>query len=135
MSLKRRNGCLYYYRNRKVGGKVVSEYVASGHAAYALAQSDLKARLDTQEARREALEQIDAEIREDAWIQAEVEDRLAVIEAHLLALGYHRPGRWKWRRRRRGGEGPGAGAEGTGGRRGRAGRSEEDGQSEGDPAR
>jgi hypothetical protein len=99
----------YYYRSRKVGGRVVRQYVGKGRAAL------LAARLDAAErAKRQA--QADAWREERARLDAldaEVEALAAVtdglVRAALQAAGLHEH-KGQWRRKR---HGDAAGAEGA----------------------
>ena len=91
----------YYYRVRKLGGRVVREYVGTGRVAELAAQLDAIER-ETREAEAAAwraekarLEALDADV--DALIG--VTDLAAT--AALLAAGYHQHKR-QWRRKRRG---------------------------------
>jgi hypothetical protein len=91
----------YYYRSRKVGGRVVREYVGRGHVAELAAQLDASER-ERREAEAAAwraekgrLDALDAEVA--ALI--EVTDLAAA--AALLAAGFHQYKR-QWRRKRHG---------------------------------
>ena len=96
---QRRNGNLYYYRKRREGDRVVSEYVGGGALVHLADYQDKQERL-----RREAgelrdrraqmsVEEIDRQLDE----YSEMVDLLATAE--LLTRGYHRHNR-QWRRRR-----------------------------------
>jgi hypothetical protein len=97
---KRERGGLYYTRSRKVGGRVVREYVGGGMLGH------IAALLDAQERRRQeeeaALWKEECE-RLDALV-APVEQLCEVAEilsrAVLLAAGYRRHQRGEWRRKR-----------------------------------
>src|SRR3954462_8974309 len=108
MSWERRGNGWYYYRRRKVGGKVVSEYIgaASGliASARALIDADRRAlRAAIRENRRGALEAerasfAEAEAEDRAWYdRIESATRLA-----LEAAGYHQHAGGKWMNRRMG---------------------------------
>jgi hypothetical protein len=92
---KRSNG-LYYYRKRREGGRVVSEYVGSGELAQAIATLDALdrqrrelERLDWQEQREEILGIARAGNEAQALI-------LDLTRAWLLAQGYHtHKGQWR----------------------------------------
>ena len=96
----RKRGDRYYYRTRKVNGRVVKEYVGGGPLAEALARAD---RLDRERraaararerAEREYLERQSAELDEfDAGLTT-------LVAAFLCASGYHRHDRGEWRRRK-----------------------------------
>ena len=96
MAWEDRNGTRYYYRKRRQGGRVVSEYVGKGYAGE-LAQmfegedrhkADYK-RQELRKAERQAAA-IDAPLQE-----AEKLTRI-ILQAHLLLAGYHRhKGQWR----------------------------------------
>lgn len=98
---KRRNGRLYYYRATRRGKRVVKTYIGTGPAAEAAARADAERR-----AARAAERQAEQQVRE-AHAMA-VEQVVAfgcqvnsLMEAELLAAGYHRHCRGPWRKRRR----------------------------------
>ncbi|WP_165244665.1 hypothetical protein [Paludisphaera soli] len=98
MGWKTINGRRYYYRSRRVGERVVSEYYGAGEVA------DLIARLDN-------LDRIKRETeREGLRCENKVDDLLATLVAEgkseatsvLTAAGcHHHKGQWRHRRRRR----------------------------------
>jgi hypothetical protein len=90
----------YYYRVRKVGGRVVREYVGKGPLAEATA------RLDHVKWMRRRIEALDLRDEKDehAALEAEVkalsEQAEHAARAALLAAGYHQHKRGPWRKRR-----------------------------------
>ncbi len=97
---RRRRGGQYYTRSRKIGGRVIREYIGTGPLAEIASKLDAIEREErTVEAERrrrhqERLESADAAV--DALCHsAEVLARVA-----LLAAGYHRHDRGEWRKRR-----------------------------------
>src|SRR5262249_32281212 len=90
----------YYYRVRKVNGRVVREYVGTGRVAELVAQLDAlereKRRLRTLDLRHEKneLTALDADLK----ALAETTDHVA--RAALLAAGFHQHKRGEWRKRR-----------------------------------
>lgn len=99
MGWEKRGDGLYYYRKKRVGDRVLSEYVGTGLLAEAIADLDARARL-----RRELDRQVRRERREDILDIARAgDDAQAVIltltRAWLLAQGYHTHKR-EWRLRR-----------------------------------
>ena len=98
----RERGGRYYTRSRKVGGRVVREYVGAGRVA------ELAAALDAAERRERAEER--QRLREaeatDAPAFAALADLGAVLDglaaAFLIGAGYRRHNRGEWRRRRHG---------------------------------
>ncbi len=115
---KRQRGGLYYTRSRRVGGRVVREYLGMGALAEALAQQDAEAR-----ARRRERAAAERRAREaDAALEGLVDELCANLDtlthATLMLAGYHRHHRGDWRRRRKqhdDGEGADQGADEPGG--------------------
>jgi hypothetical protein len=97
---KRERGGLYYTRSRKVGDRVVREYVGTGPLAKLAAEMDaLERRQREKEAEawqveRKRLEALDEPTEE----LCEATELLA--RATLLASGYHQHKRGEWRQRR-----------------------------------
>jgi len=90
----------YYYRKKRIGARVVSEYIGRGMSGTFAAADDLEAqeqraqeRASTQAKRREA----DAL---DQSIAAADELISAAMNQALEAAGYHRHARGQWRKRR-----------------------------------
>ncbi len=96
----RRRGGRYYTRSRRVGGRVVREYIGMGPLADLIARHDADAR--GRRAARAAAERA-ARAEADA-MEALVVDvgRLvdALAEATLRVAGYRRHHRGEWRRHR-----------------------------------
>jgi hypothetical protein len=101
MGWENRNGRgRYYTRSRRVGGRVLREYVGSGLGAELTADLDEDRRASRAErasewrAERERLEAADQDF--DALC------RLAdsLMRAELIAAGYHQHARGAWRKRR-----------------------------------
>ena len=96
---RRERGERYYTRSRKVGGRVVREYVGGGLVG------ELAARTDAEVRERRDAEAADgrAEIQRLEGLVAPVADLYEVAEilarAHLIAAGCHRH-KSEWRRRR-----------------------------------
>ena len=99
MGWEDRDGRRYYYRKRREGERVVSEYVGHGELAQLLAQQDAEKRAADHVANEVARAEQDAE--------SEIERRLdqttvlvdALTEGALRAAGLHYH-RGEWRRRR-----------------------------------
>src|SRR5262245_19918904 len=90
----------YYYRVRKVNGRVVREYIGAGKVAELVAQRDVLERerrgLEALKQRREKdeLKAIDADLKA-------VNERIDLAaRAALLAAGFHLHKRGEWRKRR-----------------------------------
>lgn len=88
----------YYYRKKRVNGRVVSEYVGSG----ILAEATLM--LDQVEKGKTDLEKIEQQIEKEqaAAIDQAVDQNLVsigeLIESTLIAYGYHKV-KGEWRKR------------------------------------
>lgn len=100
MGWETRGGRRYYYRARKVDGRVVKEYLGVGPSAEIAALQDTRARQDraaaarVRRAERAGLEAVDGEL-------TDVDDAIeALTRASLILSGYHRHHRDNWRRRR-----------------------------------
>lgn len=96
---RRERGDRYYTRSRKVGGRVVREYVGGGLVGELAAQTDAEERQ-----RREAEGTAGrAEVQRMEQLIAPVVELCEVAEilaqAHLIAAGCHRH-KHEWRRRR-----------------------------------
>jgi hypothetical protein len=93
-------GRRYYYRNRKVAGRVLKEYVGAGP------QAELAAALDAQR-RQERRDKADARRAEQAR-RAPAEGALRGLDgglgvlhkAALLAAGFHQHQGGEWRRKK-----------------------------------
>jgi hypothetical protein len=96
-TIKRR---AYYYRNRRVGGRVVSEYVGTGEVAELVARLDAAERAERDQAR--AGERADRE--RDGEVEGMLDDLVARARGEaarmLEAAGYRQHKRGEWRRRR-----------------------------------
>lgn len=98
MGWERRGDNLYYYRKRREGDHVVSEYVGRGEMTELLADLDLLVKA-WREAQREAWTQKQAEITAVDQMLDEVEGVIRTLtRAYLLAAGYHTH-KGQWRRR------------------------------------
>ena len=102
MSWEMRGDRRYYYRARKVDGRVIKEYVGAGPRAEIVALQDRWARQDravtarARQAERAGLEAVDGELTDvDGAIEV-------MMRTSLVLAGYHRHHRGEWRRRRDG---------------------------------
>src|SRR6516164_5044466 len=90
----------YYYRVRKVNGRVVREYIGAGRVAELAAQVDAlerdKRQLEAQELRQKKAEL--AALDDDIKALSNTTEVLA--QAALLVAGYHRHKHGEWRKRR-----------------------------------
>lgn len=89
----------YYTRSRRVGDRVVREYIGCGPVAEAVAALDALDRLEREEANEQLREQqVAAEAVDQALKElARLSDQL--VEAELLKAGYHKH-KGEWRKRR-----------------------------------
>ncbi len=96
----RQRGTRYYTRSRRVGGRVVREYVGTGLLGRLAADLDAEERAD-QAQRRAAVQR---ERERLAPLEAQTEALCAAADeltgAALLLAGYHQHHRSEWRRRR-----------------------------------
>ncbi len=99
MGWEKRGGKLYYYRKRRVGDRVVSDYIGAGPLAELLAIEDEFER-EEREAQREAWKQErDAILADDKMVDDVVDQVRTLTRAWLLAHGYHTH-KGQWRRKR-----------------------------------
>jgi hypothetical protein len=90
----------YYYRVRKVNGRVLREYVGTGPVAELIAESDALER-ERQKQKTLALRRAKAELAAlDAELKALAENTDLVTRAALLAAGYRQHNRGEWRKQR-----------------------------------
>jgi len=101
MGWEKRGHRLYYYRKRREGKRVISEYVGHGELAEAIATLDALDRHE-QEAERAALwDEREAQRDVDQAIDTAGELVRALTHTVLLASGYHKH-KGQWRKRRDG---------------------------------
>ena len=98
---RHKSGKLYYYKKRREGGRVVSEYVGGGILV------DLEQRrAENERAKREADRE---QLRIERMSMAEIDQSLdrfsnmvdTLMAAELISMGFHQHKR-QWRRRRNG---------------------------------
>jgi hypothetical protein len=89
----------YYYRNRREGGRVTSEYVGGGYLAEMLAIQDEADRAKRAKSAADWRRTIEDDRRQLAAL-AQVDDLVkSAVAAVLIANGYHQHKR-QWRRKR-----------------------------------
>jgi hypothetical protein len=90
----------YYYRVRKVNGRVLREYIGTGRVAELIAEIDALER-DRRQQKAMALRRAKAELAAlDAELKPLAENTDLVTRAALLAAGYRQHNRGEWRKRR-----------------------------------
>ena len=100
MAWEKRGGSRYYYRKRRLNGRVISEYVGNGVVAEAMALLDQAERL-------ERATEIEIWLNEKKRVHAlaqqarDFEELVsALIGAAYLLTDHHQHKRGEWRRRR-----------------------------------
>ena len=100
MAWEQRGNHRYYYRSRKIGGRVVKEYIGSGATADLISAHDEAER----ERRGADRERIRAEVRRLAELAAGYETLSRAVDAMtaaaLIAAGYRQHARGAWRKQR-----------------------------------
>lgn len=100
MAWETRRGGRYYYRSRRMGGRVAKEYLGRGPLAELAAawaegdRADREAQLEADRRRRGELDDVAQQVGE---VCQAVDD---VAAAWLTLAGYHRHDRGEWRKRR-----------------------------------
>ena len=98
----RKRGGRYYTRSRRVGGRVVREYVGGGVIGELAADVDALERAE-RTAHDEEFRQQQSENRElDEMIDGFSSGIDVIVATTLESAGYHRHKRGEWRRRRKG---------------------------------
>jgi hypothetical protein len=92
----------YYYRVRRVGGRVVRQYVGGGPLEALVAAADEADRLTRKQAREAVKAFGDDLLALEDGLRRLDEVSEAVARAALLAAGYRRHNRGAWRKRRGG---------------------------------
>jgi len=90
----------YYYRNKRIGGQVVSEYVGGGYLGVFVQQADEHERQEAIEKRQAWQATVDAEQELDTMLDEVTALVNAYAGALLLVNGYRQHKRGKWRKRR-----------------------------------
>lgn len=99
MAWETRGNRQYYYRKRRVGSRVVSEYVGCGELAVLIARLDMMERDKQDEERYRSLEeqtQLMAQEKEVAGLEQTIN---TLVQGILMIEGYHTH-KGEWRRKR-----------------------------------
>jgi hypothetical protein len=103
LETRRKGSNFYYYKKRRINGRVVSSYCGSGRLAgalYRLDQSEAARLEDEKRAGQEELKRISAPLEEfDRALDAPEGLLKLLVDANLVAGGYHRH-KGQWRRRK-----------------------------------
>ena len=99
MAWEERNGRLYYYRKRREGGCVVSEYVGAGIGAEAIATLDRIEQEERKLARLRMQDERKQHMKDERDVMEFGELTRLLTRAALLLAGYH-PHKGQWRKRR-----------------------------------
>jgi len=101
MSWETRGNNRYYYRRRKVAGRVIGEYVGAGYLAEVMAAEDEAARQARQAAASAWRATVEADRRHDEALADIAALVRAAVAGVLIADGYHMHKR-QWRKTRNG---------------------------------
>ena len=99
MAWARRGNGSYYYRNQRIGGKVVTQYVGSGYSATLMQMLDEHERQEATEKRQVWQATQAKEEQLDAMLDDVTEIVNAYTGALLLVNGYHQHKR-QWRKQK-----------------------------------
>ncbi len=94
----RARGGRYYTRSKKVGGRVVREYVGTGRVAALAAEIDAVERCEREHASAQLRAERDKERSQEATLIDYCRNTDAIMEQALLAAGYHKH-KGQWRRK------------------------------------
>jgi len=100
MAWEDRNGGRYYYRKRREGERVISEYVGGGLAGELSALYDHEDKFKTDVQRAELMQAKEEATKLDGKIKEVERITKAMTRAVLLLSGYHAPRR-QWRKIRK----------------------------------
>jgi hypothetical protein len=97
MSWETRGNNRYYYRRRKVGGQIETEYIGSGTVADFIAKQDEHDRAQRAAAAAEWQAMVDEE-RQTAAIIAKVDDLVSALTVGVLLANDYHTHRRQWRK-------------------------------------
>jgi hypothetical protein len=101
MAWEDRNGSRYYYRKRREGKQVVSEYVGGGLAGRLAEILEGEDRQETEYKRHELRKRKRQSVEIDAQVSEVQKYTRTITRAYLLLAGYHAHKR-QWRKSRNG---------------------------------
>src|SRR5262245_32913242 len=101
MSWQKRGNQLYFYKSRRLNGRVRCWYFGNGPAADFVAVEEQIHQLERQEATERRQAALARQQAVDAALDRVCEMTSLLARAALLAAGYHQHDRGAWRRRRR----------------------------------
>ena len=97
------SGALYYYRTRRgPAGQIIKEYCGRGQRARAAADAVARSQTQRKEDHQAVREEQGRLAGPDSLMDELVGVAQLLLEATLLAQGFHRPNYGAWRRKRRG---------------------------------
>ena len=96
----RRNGRQYFYRKRRVGKQIISQYLGTGYATHLMQLLDEHERQEAQQKRQAWQDTVDSEEQLDAMIDEVTEAMNVYADALMIATGHHRHKR-QWRKQRK----------------------------------
>jgi hypothetical protein len=99
MALENRGGRLYYYRSVRDGEKVRKVYEGSGELARIARERVIMNRAALEHERRESAKELERLEALAAPVVKLSQTAEILLQAHLIAAGYHRR-KGEWRRRR-----------------------------------
>ena len=100
MGWETRGSGTYYYRKRKVNGRVVNEYIGTGLTARYVAANEAEARRKRVAATAKEREERATMAAREADLDAFCNLTDALVAAALLDAGYRRHHRGEWRKQR-----------------------------------
>lgn len=96
----RKRGGRYYTRSRRLGGRVVREYVGSGPFAEAVAALDEEVRVAKKAMKQRSSAELARTTRIDDFVASQCAKTTQTVSALLIAKGFYRHNRGEWRKRR-----------------------------------
>jgi len=100
MGWETRGSGTYYYRKRKVNGRVVNEYIGTGITARFVVAEEAEARRERAATAAKDREEQATMAAHETDLDAFCDLTDALVSAALLDAGYHRHHRGEWRKRR-----------------------------------